>query len=519
MATTIAPQQELGTRTVGHFIDGQFVYEAGETFETHNPATNTVIAHITKGTQTDLERAIAAARTAFDSGPWPRMRSAERAKILRKVGDLIIERAPEIARIETMDTGLPIAQTGGAQIPRAADNFYFFAEMANHMDGAAYHSPDYLNYTVQRPAGVAGLITPWNLPFMLTSWKVAPCLASGCTCVVKPASWTPLSNEKLAECIRDAGVPDGVFNLVYGSGETVGMGIVKSPAVQLISFTGETVTGQAIMREGAATMKRYSMELGGKSPIVVFADADYERALDAAVFGVYSLNGERCTASSRCLVERSIYDRFVADLAARVRTIRVGDPMDKATEIGALIHPSHLESVLEYVEIGKAEGAKLVEGGGRMPGMEQGNYMQPTLFADVDNRMRIAQEEVFGPVLVVIPFDGEEEAVRHRQRCEIRPRGICLDDRCGEGEPRRAGDSVRHGLGQLPECPRPAHPVRWREGERHRARGRALLVGVLLRDEEHRHRPRQPPHPEIRRGGSIEPRRHRGHRETRRRAR
>jgi 5-carboxymethyl-2-hydroxymuconic-semialdehyde dehydrogenase len=190
------------------------------------------------------------------------------------------------------------------------------------------------------------------------------------------------------------------------------MGIVKSPDVQLISFTGETVTGQAIMREGAATMKRYSMELGGKSPIVVFADADYERALDAAVFGVYSLNGERCTASSRCLVERPIYDRFVADLAARVRNIRVGDPMDKTTEIGSLIHPSHLESVLEYVAIGKAEGAKLVEGGGRMPGMEQGNYMQPTLFADVDNRMRIAQEEVFGPLLVVIPFDSEEEAVR-----------------------------------------------------------------------------------------------------------
>ncbi|MCA1726036.1 MAG: aldehyde dehydrogenase family protein, partial [Thermomicrobia bacterium] len=240
----------------------------------------------------------------------------------------------------------------------------------NHIPkfGAAYHSAEYLNYTVQRPAGVAGLITPWNLPFMLTSWKVAPCLASGCTAVVKPASWTPLSNEKLAECIRDAGVPDGVFNLVYGAGETIGMGMVKSPDVQLISFTGETVTGKAIMREGAATMKRYSMELGGKSPIVVFADADYDRALDAAVFGVYSLNGERCTASSRCIVERPIYDRFVADLTARVNKIRVGDPMDTQTEIGSLIHPNHLASVLEYVEIGKREGAKLVAGGGRMPG-------------------------------------------------------------------------------------------------------------------------------------------------------
>lgn len=314
--------------------------------------------------------------------------------------------------METADTGLPIAQTGGAQIPRAADNFYFFAEMANHMDGRAYHNADYLNYTVQHPAGVAGLITPWNLPFMLTSWKVAPCLASGCTAVVKPASWTPLSTEKLAECIRDAGVPEGVFNLVYGSGETVGMGLVRSPDVQLISFTGETVTGKTIMREGAQTMKRYSMELGGKSPIVVFADADYDRALDAAVFGVYSLNGERCTASSRCFVERPIYDRFVADLTARVNAIRVGDPTDPKTEIGALIHPSHLDSVLAYVEIGKAEGAKLVAGGGRVPGMAQGNYMQPTLFADVDNRMRIAQEEVFGPVLVVIPFDSEDAAVQ-----------------------------------------------------------------------------------------------------------
>jgi 5-carboxymethyl-2-hydroxymuconic-semialdehyde dehydrogenase len=412
VATTVTPQQELGLRTVGHFIDGRFVYEAEETFETLNPATNEPIARVTRGTPEDLQRAIDAARKAFDEGPWPRMRAAERAKILRKVGDLITERAPEIAKIETTDTGLPIAQTGGAQIPRAADNFSFFAEMANHMDGAAYHSADYLNYTIQKPAGVAGLITPWNLPFMLTSWKVAPCLASGCTCVVKPASWTPLSNEKLAECIRDAGVPDGVFNLVYGSGETIGMGLVRSPEVQLISFTGETVTGRTIMREGAATMKRYSMELGGKSPIVVFADADYDRALDAAVFGVYSLNGERCTASSRCIVERKVYDRFVADLTARVNNIRVGDPMDKRTEIGALIHPSHLETVLNYVAIGRAEGAKLVAGGGRVPGMDKGNYMQPTLFADVDNDMRIAQEEVFGPVLVVIPFDTEEEAVR-----------------------------------------------------------------------------------------------------------
>lgn len=399
--------------TVRHFIDGAWAESAdGQTFETLSPATNEPIARVAKGSDADLQRAITAAREAFDNGPWPRMRPAERAKILRKVGDLITARAPEIARIETIDTGLPIAQTGGAQIPRAADNFYFFAEMANHMDGRAFHNADYLNYTIQRPIGVAGLITPWNLPFMLTSWKVAPCLASGCTAVVKPASWTPLSNEKLAECIRDAGVPDGVYNLVYGAGETIGMGMVRSPQVQAISFTGETVTGKAIMREGAATMKRFSMELGGKSPIVVFADADYDRALDAAVFGVYSLNGERCTASSRCLVERSIYDRFVADLAARVAQIRVGDPLDRATEIGSLIHPNHLASVLEYVEIGKAEGARLVAGGGRAPGLEGGNYMQPTLFADVDNRMRIAQEEVFGPVLVVIPFDGEDEAIR-----------------------------------------------------------------------------------------------------------
>jgi 5-carboxymethyl-2-hydroxymuconic-semialdehyde dehydrogenase len=357
--------------TVRHFINGAWTESAdGQTFETLSPATNEPIARVAKGSDADLQRAIAAAREAFDNGPWPRMRPADRAKILRKVGDLITERAPEIARIETIDTGLPIAQTGGAQIPRAADNFYFFAEMASHMDGRAFHNADYLNYTIQRPIGVAGLITPWNLPFMLTSWKVAPCLASGCTAVVKPASWTPLSNEKLAECIRDAGVPDGVYNLVYGAGETIGMGMVRSPQVQAISFTGETVTGKAIMREGAATMKRFSMELGGKSPIVVFADADYDRALDAAVFGVYSLNGERCTASSRCLVERSIYDRFVADLAARVEKIRVGDPLDKATEIGSLIHPNHLASVLEYVEIGKAEGARLVTGGGRVPGLE-----------------------------------------------------------------------------------------------------------------------------------------------------
>ncbi len=401
-------------KTVHHFIDNDFVPAiTGETFETLNPANNRAVAAVAAGTEADVDRAVASARRAFDAGPWPRMTPADRAKALRRIGDLIEKHADEIADVEIMDSGVPASQIKKGAIPRAAQNFYFFAEMAPQITGESFpKDSQFMNYTIRRPVGVAGLITPWNVPFMLETWKVAPCLAAGNSCILKPAEWAPLSAGKLAEIIQEADLPPGVFNVVHGIGETAGAALVAHPDVQLISFTGETTTGMEIMRNGAATLKRFSMELGGKSPTMIFEDADLERALDGAVWQVYSLNGERCTAGSRLLVQSSIYDDFLDGLQARVRKIRVGDPTDMKTEVGPLIHPEHWQRVRDYMDVGRAEGATIAVGGDRPTEMKEGNYFQPTLITEVDNKMRIAQEEIFGPVLVVIRFEDEAEALR-----------------------------------------------------------------------------------------------------------
>ncbi|HWE62905.1 MAG TPA: 5-carboxymethyl-2-hydroxymuconate semialdehyde dehydrogenase [Chloroflexota bacterium] len=396
---------------VEHFIDGEYRPADGERFETLNPATNEPITTVAAGTAAAVDAAVRAARRAFDEGPWPRMTARERATYLRRIGDLISRYNDEIAALETLDTGVPIQQTSRALVPRAAENFYFFAEMAQRLQGELFPvEGQFLNYTTHYPAGVAGLITPWNTPFMLETWKIAPCLSAGDTCVLKPAEWSPLSANFLGRIMAEAELPPGVFNIVHGFGETAGAALVAHPGVQLISFTGETITGQEIMRNAAATLKRLSMELGGKSPVIVFADADLDRALDAAIFGVYSLNGERCTAGSRLLVQRPVYDELTARLAERVRRIRLGDPFDPQTEVGPLIHPDHAARVLRYLEIGLQEGARLAAGGHAVAG--PGNYVEPALFLDVENRMRIAQEEIFGPVLVAMPFDDEAEAIR-----------------------------------------------------------------------------------------------------------
>jgi 5-carboxymethyl-2-hydroxymuconic-semialdehyde dehydrogenase len=398
---------------IEHFIDNEFVGALeGGVFETLNPATNQPIASVASGTAADVDRAVAAARRAFDAGPWPRLSPEDRGKALRRVGDLIIRRADEVAEAEIADTGIPVSQIRQGAIPRAAENFYFFAEMATKIAGETFPvEGKFMNYTVRRPVGVAGLITPWNTPFMLETWKVAPCLAAGDTCVLKPAEWSPLSADKLARIIQEADLPPGAFNLVHGFGETAGAPLVAHPGVQLISFTGETTTGQEIMRNGAATLKRFSMELGGKSPTIVFEDADLDRALDGAIFQVYSLNGERCTAGSRLLVQTSIYDAFVGRLTERVRSIRVGDPRDPQTEVGPLIHPNHWQRVRGYMDVARQEGATIVAGGDRPEALPDGNYFAPTLITGVRSDMRVAQEEIFGPVLVVIPFEGEAEAL------------------------------------------------------------------------------------------------------------
>ncbi|HLF88236.1 MAG TPA: 5-carboxymethyl-2-hydroxymuconate semialdehyde dehydrogenase [Anaerolineales bacterium] len=399
---------------IQHFINNQFVppFE-GETFETLNPATNEPITEVAAGSAADVDAAVKAARKAFDEGPWPRMKAADRAKALRRIGELIEKHADEVADIEIMDSGVPASQIKKGVIARSAQNFYFFADMATKITGESFPKDgEFMNYTVRRPVGVAGLITPWNVPFMLETWKVAPCLAGGNTCILKPAEWAPLSAHKLAEIIQEAGLPPGVFNVVHGIGEQAGAALVAHLQVQLISFTGETTTGKEILRNGANTLKRFSMELGGKSPTIIFEDADLERALDGAIWQVYSLNGERCTAGSRLLLQASIADEFLARLEERVRKIRVGDPTDMQTEVGPLIHPDHWQRVRDYMDVAKNEGADILVGGDRPPQFPHGNYFQPTLITNVRNEMRVAQEEVFGPVLVVIPFKDETEALK-----------------------------------------------------------------------------------------------------------
>ena len=410
-----------------HYINNHFVPSlGGETFEILTPLTNEPIGHVASGQPADVDRAVIAARAAFESGLWSRMPIKDRAKKIRRIGDLILKHASEIAELEIEDTGIPRRQITKGAIPRAADNFYFFADQIEYLHGESYAvDGEWINYTTYRPVGVAGLITPWNTPFMLETWKVAPALASGNTAILKPAEWSPLSANKLAQIIQEADLPPGVFNVVHGFGESAGAPLVAHPQVNLISFTGETTTGQTIIKNGADTLKRNSMELGGKSPNLIFADADLDRALDGALWQVYSLNGERCTAASRLLVERSIYDAFIERLAARVRKIKIGDPNDMETEIGPLIHPEHWQRVRNYMDIARSEGATILVGGDRptlspppaggIQGgapFERGNYFSPTLITNVTNSMRLAQEEIFGPVLVAMPFENEAEAIR-----------------------------------------------------------------------------------------------------------
>jgi 5-carboxymethyl-2-hydroxymuconic-semialdehyde dehydrogenase len=401
----VIPEQIL------HYISGRHVPSLdGRTFGVTDPVTNQVYARAAAGGAADIEAAVTAARIAFEAGPWPHLAARQRAKILNRIADAIESRGPEIAELETFDTGLPVTQAKG-QAARAAENYRYFADVIVAQHEEAFSQPGQLGYVLRKPAGVAGLITPWNTPFMLESWKVAPALASGCTVVLKPAEWTPASASLLPEIMTEAGVPEGVFNIVHGIGEEAGAALVAHPRVPLISFTGETTTGQVIMRSAADHLKGLSMELGGKSPCLIFADADLDAAVDSALFGVMSLNGERCTAGSRILAERSAYPALVERLAARAARIVVGPPSDPRTEVGALVHPEHYARVMDYVKLGVKEGARLAAGGARPAGLADGNYLAPTVFADVTPKMRVFQEEIFGPVVCVTPFDSEEEAV------------------------------------------------------------------------------------------------------------
>ena len=399
---------------IDHLIGGKPV-PGRRYFETFNPATQETLAEVAAGGEAEVHAAVAAAKAAFPG--WAATPAAQRARLLHRLGDLITAHVAEISSTESNDTGQVIAQTGQQLVPRAADNFHYFAEMCLRVDGHTYPTDTHLNYTLFHPVGVCALISPWNVPFMTGTWKTAPALAFGNTAVLKMSELSPLSAARLGELALQAGIPAGVLNLVHGTGREAGEPLVCHPDVRAISFTGSTATGQRIVQMSAASgLKKYSMELGGKSPFVVFDDADPARALDAALFMIFSNNGERCTAGSRILVQRSIYAGFAERFAARARRIAVGDPLDDKTVVGPMISAAHLAKVRHYIELGPREGATLLCGGLGQPELparvQRGHYVLPTVFADVDNRMRIAQDEIFGPVACLIPFDDEADAIR-----------------------------------------------------------------------------------------------------------
>ncbi|QQE75378.1 aldehyde dehydrogenase family protein [Brevibacillus composti] len=397
------------------YIAGEWVEGgSGETREIVNPANGEVIALAAEGTVEDAQRAIRAAREAFDGGVWSEVPAAERARLLFKVADKLEERAEELIALETLDNGKPLREAG-FDIADAAACFRYYAGLVTKPDGQTYQVADPIQAMVVRePVGVCGLIVPWNYPLLMAVWKIAPALAAGNTIVFKPSEVTPVTAIKLFEILEEVGLPRGAANLVMGPGPTVGHELAASELVDKVSFTGGTVTGRSIMNAAAGNLKKISLELGGKSPNIVFADADFETAVDYALFGIFANQGQVCSAGSRLLLEDSIHDRFVERLVERARKIRVGAGDDPATEMGPLVSQAHMEKVLRYIEYGKEEGARLVCGGNRITenGLDKGYFVEPTIFVDTTPQMRIVQEEIFGPVLAVQRFSDEAEAIR-----------------------------------------------------------------------------------------------------------
>jgi aldehyde dehydrogenase (NAD+) len=395
------------------FINNEWLPAAsGRTMEVVNPATEAVIATVASAGAEDVERAVVAARAALD-GPWSKLSARERGRLVRRLGDRLMERADEVARLETQHNGKPISESRHIEIPAAAECLEYFGGWADKVMGETIPvKGNHLTYTLREPVGVVAAIVPWNFPLLLAAWKVAPALACGNTVILKPASQTPLTALALGEIALEVGLPPGVLNVVTGPGSSLGQALVEHPGVDKIAFTGDTATGKAIMRSAADTLKKITLELGGKSPNIVLADADIDAALRGASIGIFYGKGEVCAAGSRLLVDRAIKDEFIDKLAARAKKIVPGDPLDPKTRFGAVSSKKQLETVLRYIEAGKSEGAALVAGGARTDiGTGKGYFVQPTVFADVTPAMTIAREEIFGPVLAAIEFADLDEAI------------------------------------------------------------------------------------------------------------
>src|SRR5215813_7660417 len=395
----------------GLLIDGRRVASAsGRKFKSLNPATEEVIATVAEGNEADVDRAVAAARRAFE-GPWRTMRAAERGHILLKWAELLKRHADEIVEIESLDAGKPIAATLRQDFPAAVDTLTYYAGWADKISGDVISTrDDALTYTVREPVGVVAAIVPWNFPLMIGMWKLAPALACGCTIVMKPAELTSLSALRIGELALEAGLPSGVFNIVTGPGRVVGDALVNHPDVDKVTFTGSPGVGRGIMKGAAGNFKRVSLELGGKSANVIFDDADLDAATKAAAAGIFFNAGQVCSAGSRVLVQEKAYDEVVERLAARAKSLRMGDPLDRSTALGPVISERQMKSILDYVDVGRNEGAMLVTGGEKVG--KRGYFISPAVFANVKHEMRISQEEIFGPVVSVIKFKDEADALK-----------------------------------------------------------------------------------------------------------
>ncbi len=419
MATATEPKRTTRrTFQTKMLIDGQWRDSAsGKTFETINPATEEVIARVAEGDAADIDLAARAARKAFDSGPWRKADARDRGRMLNRLADLMEQNIDELAELETLDNGKPISESRNGDLPLAIDCLRYFAGWADKIHGQTIPVRGrYFCYTRREPLGVAGQIIPWNFPILMVSWKWGPALAAGCTIVLKPAEQTPLTALRMGELAIEAGFPAGVINIVPGYGETAGDALVKHPAVDKIAFTGATSTGQLIMRNAAQTLKRVTLELGGKSPNIVFADADLDAAADGAMLGLYLNQGQCCCAGSRLFVQDKAYDQLVETLGTKAGKRKLGDPFDPTTEQGPQVDKTQFEKILDLIESGKNQGARCVTGGERFG--QKGFFIKPTIFADVKDEMRIATEEIFGPVMQVLKFNDIEEVVARANTTE-----------------------------------------------------------------------------------------------------